>query len=155
MMDLVAYTPRRPKSGETLRGDSFSIALGGKGFNQAIAAGPSGLRIPGTKHHTTDPSMHQRRSAHDARLEGDVQRRLVESIVTDALRRIAQRDDLRVGRRIVTVDGSIGTFANDLTPADEHGADGNLAAIGGLSRQTQRVAHEIGVGRHRHARIRH
>ena len=39
MMDLVAYTPRRPKSGETLRGDSFSIALGGKGFNQAIAAG--------------------------------------------------------------------------------------------------------------------
>ncbi len=35
MMDLVAYTPRRPKSGETLRGDSFSIALGGKGFNQA------------------------------------------------------------------------------------------------------------------------
>ena len=39
MMDLVAYTPRRPNSGETLRGDSFAIALGGKGFNQAIAAG--------------------------------------------------------------------------------------------------------------------
>jgi ribokinase len=42
MMDLVAYTPRRPKSGETLRGDSFAIALGGKGFNQAIAAGRAG-----------------------------------------------------------------------------------------------------------------
>ena len=33
MMDLVAYTPRRPNSGETLRGASFAIALGGKGFN--------------------------------------------------------------------------------------------------------------------------
>lgn len=41
-MDLVGYTPRRPKSGETLRGDSFSIALGGKGFNQAISAGRAG-----------------------------------------------------------------------------------------------------------------
>ena len=37
-MDLVAYTPRRPKSGETLRGESFAISLGGKGFNQAISA---------------------------------------------------------------------------------------------------------------------
>jgi ribokinase len=44
MMDLVAYTPRRPKSGETLRGTSFSIALGGKGFNQAIAAGRAGVK---------------------------------------------------------------------------------------------------------------
>lgn len=42
MMDLVAYTPRRPASGETLRGDSFAIALGGKGFNQAISAGRAG-----------------------------------------------------------------------------------------------------------------
>jgi ribokinase len=44
MMDLVAYTPRRPKSGETLRGESFSIALGGKGFNQAISAGRAGAQ---------------------------------------------------------------------------------------------------------------
>jgi ribokinase len=44
MMDLVAYTPRRPKSGETIRGESFSIALGGKGFNQAIAAGRAGVK---------------------------------------------------------------------------------------------------------------
>ena len=43
-MDLVAYTPRRPNSGETLRGASFAIALGGKGFNQAIAAGRAGAQ---------------------------------------------------------------------------------------------------------------
>ncbi|NQW06534.1 MAG: ribokinase, partial [SAR202 cluster bacterium] len=44
MMDLVAYTARRPKSGETLRGESFAIALGGKGFNQAISAGRAGAQ---------------------------------------------------------------------------------------------------------------
>ena len=43
MMDLVAYTPRRPNNGETIRGESFSIALGGKGFNQAIAVGRAGV----------------------------------------------------------------------------------------------------------------
>ena len=41
-MDLVAYIQRRPKSGETLRGDTFAISLGGKGFNQAISAARSG-----------------------------------------------------------------------------------------------------------------
>ena len=44
MMDLVAYTSRRPNNGETIRGESFSIALGGKGFNQAIAVGRAGVQ---------------------------------------------------------------------------------------------------------------
>ena len=43
MMDLVAYTSRRPRNGETIRGEAFSMALGGKGFNQAIAARRSGV----------------------------------------------------------------------------------------------------------------
>ena len=44
MMDLVAYTPRRPNNGETIRGEGFAMALGGKGFNQAIAAGRAGVQ---------------------------------------------------------------------------------------------------------------
>jgi ribokinase len=36
-MDLVMRAPRRPEAGETLRGE-FSMHLGGKGFNQAVAA---------------------------------------------------------------------------------------------------------------------
>ena len=35
---LVARAPRRPKTGETLIGDSFGMFIGGKGANQAIAA---------------------------------------------------------------------------------------------------------------------
>ena len=42
MMDLVARTPRLPRPGETVIGESFAQFLGGKGFNQAIAAARSG-----------------------------------------------------------------------------------------------------------------
>jgi ribokinase len=42
MMDLVARTSRLPKPGETVIGESFNQFLGGKGFNQAVAAARSG-----------------------------------------------------------------------------------------------------------------
>ncbi|XP_068204544.1 ribokinase [Palaemon carinicauda] len=38
MTDLVSYTPRLPKPGETIHGHKFSIGFGGKGANQCIAA---------------------------------------------------------------------------------------------------------------------
>lgn len=36
-MDLVTYTPRVPVGGETLTAHGFSVGLGGKGANQAVA----------------------------------------------------------------------------------------------------------------------
>src|ERR1700741_1198573 len=42
MMDLVARGPRRPERGETVIGTSFETFLGGKGFNQAVAAARAG-----------------------------------------------------------------------------------------------------------------
>lgn len=42
MMDLVATCERRPERGETVVGDAFEMFLGGKGFNQAVAAARSG-----------------------------------------------------------------------------------------------------------------
>lgn len=42
MMDLAASAPRRPVAGETLVGTRFDMFLGGKGFNQAIAAARAG-----------------------------------------------------------------------------------------------------------------
>jgi ribokinase len=44
MMDLVVRAARRPERGETLVGTSFEMFLGGKGFNQAVAAARSGAR---------------------------------------------------------------------------------------------------------------
>jgi len=38
-MDLVARTPRIPLAGQTLIGSGFDTTPGGKGANQAVAAG--------------------------------------------------------------------------------------------------------------------
>jgi ribokinase len=42
MMDLVVHAPQRPERGETVLGTSFNTFLGGKGFNQAVAAARAG-----------------------------------------------------------------------------------------------------------------
>ncbi|MGO1582897.1 MAG: ribokinase [Actinomycetaceae bacterium] len=42
MYDLVASAPRRPEAGETLVGTGFATYVGGKGFNQAVAAARTG-----------------------------------------------------------------------------------------------------------------
>ncbi len=45
MMDLIAYTDRRPHPGETLVGTGFVQGPGGKGFNQAVAAARAGASV--------------------------------------------------------------------------------------------------------------
>lgn len=37
-VDLIAYVPRLPTEGETLKGSSFEQGFGGKGANQAVQA---------------------------------------------------------------------------------------------------------------------
>lgn len=44
-MDLVLRVPRMPYHHETLFGESFNTFLGGKGYNQAVAAARSGARV--------------------------------------------------------------------------------------------------------------
>ncbi|HEX5690148.1 MAG TPA: ribokinase [Roseiflexaceae bacterium] len=44
-MDLVTRTARRPERGETLLGEDFSMFVGGKGLNQAIAAARQGAQV--------------------------------------------------------------------------------------------------------------
>ncbi len=43
--DLVATTDRAPEAGESVRGNSFNIYLGGKGVNQAVAARRMGADV--------------------------------------------------------------------------------------------------------------
>jgi ribokinase len=45
MIDLVVRVPRRPRRGETVFGSEFGIFLGGKGFNQAVAARRLGATV--------------------------------------------------------------------------------------------------------------
>lgn len=43
--DMVVQTPRLPRPGETLLGGRFTLAAGGKGANQAVAAARAGGRV--------------------------------------------------------------------------------------------------------------
>ncbi len=45
MADLIVHAARRPGPGETLLGDRFTESLGGKGFNQAVAARRAGAEV--------------------------------------------------------------------------------------------------------------
>ncbi|XP_020802945.1 ribokinase [Drosophila serrata] len=44
IIDFICYTPRLPKPGETLHGNSFQTGFGGKGANQCVAAARQGSR---------------------------------------------------------------------------------------------------------------
>lgn len=44
-VDYVIHTPRLPRLGETLTGDSFAMNFGGKGANQAIAIAKAGCEV--------------------------------------------------------------------------------------------------------------
>src|SRR5439155_21617244 len=44
-MDLIAHTQRLPRPGETVLGDRFLTAPGGKGSNQAVAAARLGASV--------------------------------------------------------------------------------------------------------------
>lgn len=43
--DIVVSTPRLPVKGETIRGSNFGMFAGGKGNNQAMAAGRAGAKV--------------------------------------------------------------------------------------------------------------
>lgn len=45
MVDLVTYTERMPKAGETLEAPVFDMGFGGKGANQAVAAAKLGAEV--------------------------------------------------------------------------------------------------------------
>jgi len=45
MVDLISYTDRMPKEGETLEAPSFKMGCGGKGANQAVAAAKLGANV--------------------------------------------------------------------------------------------------------------
>lgn len=44
-IDLITYTSKLPKLGETLKGNNFKKGFGGKGANQAIACSRLGEKV--------------------------------------------------------------------------------------------------------------
>jgi len=77
--------------------------------------------------------------AHRTRLERDGHARAAESPLADMSTRATKRHDLRVRRRIRVALALVGSLAEDLAVAIEHGADGHFALQCGTARQQQRT----------------
>lgn len=93
VVDLTFWAPRRPEPGETLLGTRFAEFLGGKGFNQAVAAARLGADV----------------TLLGAVGSDDYGRRLLDVLaregVTPAIEQVAEGTG--VGQPLVTDDGEV------------------------------------------------
>jgi len=87
----------------------------------------AGFRIVAGKDDFFDTGLQQRANAHQARLEGDVQRRTGQAMVTRRPAGPTQGDDLGMGARIAIADRLIASAAEHGAGADHQGAHRNFA----------------------------
>lgn len=147
VVDLTFWAPRRPEPGETLMGTRFAEFLGGKGFNQAVAAQRAGasaalIAAVGTDHY------------------GDrfIAALTDEGLAIDGMVRV--EEGTGVGQPLVTDDGEVAIVgiprANGrLSAADVEAAAGLLDGAAllmlqcevpvGPSRRAAELAHERGA----------
>ncbi|RIK09250.1 MAG: ribokinase [Acidobacteria bacterium] len=117
VMDFVAWAPRRPEKGETLIGNRFERFLGGKGFNQAVAAARLGASVEMIGAVGTDG------------LDGAFLSALVEESIGRS-HVVAIEGTTGVGLPLVTDDGDVSIVGvagvNDLLNADHAEAAANV-----------------------------
>ena len=85
--------------------------------------------------------MHDRSGAHDARLEGRVERAADQPVVAEPASCVAQGSDLRVRGRIARGDRQIAAAADHLPVAHHDRPDGHFAARRGIAGERERFAH--------------
>ena len=91
--------------------------------------------------HAAQARMQHGAAAHGARLQGHIERAIVQPVVAQARGRVAQRQHLGMGRGVALGDGRIAALADDGAVLDDDGAHGHLARLGGGTRQFQGGAH--------------
>ena len=109
-------------------------------------AGRAGLWVGGREHQARDPRQRDRSGAHRARLEGDVDGRVREAPSAQRRRRLAQRQQLRVGGRVGSQLPLVAALAQDLLPPRHHRPDRNVAMACGALGEPEGPAHEHFVG---------
>lgn len=89
-----------------------------------------------------DAGLEHGSGAHRAGLDRHVKSRPEQAIVSHAECGFAKRENLGMGRGIAVGDGAVAGARDYLFIDDEDGADGNLAALGGIARFGERLMHE-------------
>ncbi len=100
------------------------------------------LGLRRAEHQSADARVHHRPDAHEARLDGHIQRGIREPVVPESSGRIPNRHDLGVRRRILRPDGLVVPAAHDLAADDHHRPDRHFPGPGRRLGQPQGLTHE-------------
>ena len=109
------------------------------------AAMHAGLGVAGAVDDATDARVHDGASAHRAGFKRDIEFTAGQPVVAERARRIAQRGDFGMCRRIVLADRRIETAADNLAIEHDDRPDRNFAQTLRRPRQGHRLAHEVFV----------
>ena len=83
----------------------------------------AGFGIPRAEDDTLQPRVHDSACAHRTGFNCNIQRAAGQAVVPEPARCAPKGQDLRVRRRIFQVDRAVMGARDELTVADEHGAD--------------------------------
>ena len=114
--------------------------------NPEQAAHRSSLRIGRTEHHPADTAVDDCAGAHGARLEGDVQRAIVEAPLPDDGGGIAKRKHLRVRSGIAGELAFVVAGGNDCAVARDDRSNRDIAVQRGGAGLAERLAHHRRIG---------
>jgi len=87
--------------------------------------------------------VHHRPGAHYARLKGDIQGGIKQTIVLQHQSALTQRHNFSMRGRIVTANRTVPPFPNHLIVMDQYRAHGHFALFPGALSQRQRMAHPV------------
>src|SRR5258708_8446712 len=104
------------------------------------------LGIVGTVDQALDPGLYERAGAHRTRLNRNKQFAVSQSMVGNSCAGLAQRQYLRMRRRIAIGDVAIPSTADDLPAADDHRAYGDFAGFESALGAAQGLLHPEFVG---------
>jgi len=91
-----------------------------------LGADAAEAKISGAKDQSLDARLDQRSSAHDTRLQGDIDGGIFESVRPQFLCGGTKEIDLRVRGRVIRRDGRIVCASNHLASENENGANRNF-----------------------------
>src|SRR6476620_3879968 len=115
--------------------------------SRQVAAPDRGLEGPCPRfgsavHHGSNASVHERADAHQAGLNGHVERGAGEAVVADRSRRLPYRHDLSMGGWIVGTDGLVESTDHDDVAENDNRTNRNFSGLVGKARLIQRLSHE-------------
>src|SRR5580700_4367907 len=118
----------------------------GKDFE--TGAHRAALWVVGAVHKARYARLDHRPGAHDAGLDGDIQRGVGEAVVAEQARGFAKDDDFRVRGWIIFADGAVAGTSKDLVTVDNDRADWNYPSGSRSASFRKCFLHKLDVGFH-------